>query len=116
MKTRERYPIVIDVGTTFRMAVKPGEYQQDQKYYYDTTELASVTFQIRSAEYSYNHKYSMNYQDGLWHVVIPSAVTGTYAPHKSMYYVIDGVYASGDVKRLLEGPVQIRPIGGTGRF
>jgi hypothetical protein len=112
MKTRDRYPIEIDSATTFRFAVRPGETVGDERVYYDSQDITGVTFQVRSSEYGFRASYPMTFEDGRWNVMIDNATTATYTPHRNMYYVIDAVFASGDVKRLLEGPIRVRPMGG----
>ncbi len=112
MKTRERYQIEIDAGTTFRFGFKAGEIVDEERVYFDDTDLSKVVFQVRSSDNNFKTGYAMDFEDGMWTVEISSAVTAGYSSHRSMYFVIDATFASGDVKRLLEGPIRVRPMGG----
>lgn len=111
MSLDQRYPIEVDAGTTFRFACQVGDNDGDVRTYYDDTDL-SLTMRFRDGNDAPIRSIPLVFEGGVWRAFLSAEDTASPSIRRAVDYVIDGTYASGDIRRLLQGPLRVRPAGG----
>lgn len=106
----DRYPLEVQEGTTFRAGFEIGETEDNVDEHYDEDDISSVDFVVRSGDYQFRDILPCHYEQGKWWATI--APDYPYQRHRSFYYGLDATFVSGDVVRLLQGPLRVRTIGG----
>lgn len=117
---QDRYELEMNAGTTFRHAFIPALEQADGtvtdydltgavfKFYVRDEQKLTMLTQTLPAE----HNEQLG-QDVIQLYLSPEQ-TAMFYPHRRYYYILDMIHPSGDVERILDGPIRVRPfaIGG----
>jgi hypothetical protein len=109
----KRLDLVMDAGTTFRAGFRIGEnYGADDERTYDDTDVTSVRFKVRSSDHGMTDDIPLRFDGGRWWLELTDDKTEDYPLHRAVYWALDATYASGDVVRMVQGPIRVRSIGG----
>lgn len=109
----ERFPLQISAGTTFRCGFRMGEdHNTDHEVTYDQTDILAAKFKMRSGDNRMTDSIPLLFEDGIWWLTISANLTDSYPSHRALYWSVDATFASGDVVRMVQGPVRVRTIGG----
>lgn len=102
----------IDVvpGTTFRRPFRPAvdDKVTHERTYPDLTD-SIFTLRFRDAERIYSTTYSLEVVDGWVMFTLTPEQTSQFRAHRKYYYAIDQTFPSGDIFRVLEGTVYVKP-------
>jgi hypothetical protein len=99
-----KYKITINQGTTFRFG-----FSSFTDEVIDDLTGSEFTLYIRDSHRSKLREYELELDNNVVRIELDPEETLKLNPHNTYYYVIDRTYPSGDVDRLLEGPIYVRP-------
>ncbi len=121
MSSTARFKAELNQGTTYTLSIVPKVEDDDTPPNRTPLDLTGSTFAMklrddaRLMSYPYPFRslgkdgYPLEVQDGRVWVRLPAELTKQMIPHKRYFYTIDQTHPSGDVTRLLEGPISVRP-------
>ncbi len=107
------FELEINAGATYRSSFEPATEVDGVEIPYDLTG-AMFKMYIRDAERRRFAEYDLTINGERVDIHLPANETVKYYPHRHYYFVIDMLHPNGDVERILDGPLRVRPYtGGT---